>query len=145
MSAMTGLWEKLVRRAYPAQLLAQTLGRDVKEIGRWCEAGVPHGFQVIVASVLELVPERMFCVHPRLPTGWVRVAECDGGACTQRQWLELRDAPLTLADALHLDQLGYGALMHRPIQSRDGRHFALEFHLLPGCVAGVPVSCVKPR
>jgi hypothetical protein len=131
-----GLWERLVRRAYPAHKLAGVLGRDVKEIGRWCEGAVPHNFAAIVSSVLEQVPEQVFAGLAQLPTGWVCVAVCDGGFCAKRNWLELRDAVLTLDQALLLDRLGYGVLMHRPYGVvGNTRQFALDFHLLRGRVS----------
>lgn len=139
MSERQTFWERLVRRAYPAHKLAHVLGRDVKDIQRWCNLGLPHNLEAIVSSVIEGIPERLFAGQMELPVGWIRLAACDGGECTQRHWQPLRGALLTIADAHLLDRLGYGALMHRPLRSGSQRQFALEFHLLPGHVAAMAI------
>ena len=139
------LWEQLVRHEYSVFTLATQLRRDVRDVARWCSAGVPHAYAEIVQAALCDVPERCFVGLKQLPVGWMPVAKCDGDRFERRAWLEEPGALLSVATAMHLDAMGYGAVMHRPIGLVKERYFSLEFHLIRGGVGTTNLHMMRTR
>lgn len=127
------LWEQLVRRGYAAAELARRLRRDPKDVALWCTRGCPAAYVAIVTPYFGEIQPEFFNEFEELPRGWLRIAKSSG--VLERRWVPEPDAVLTIPQARHLDALGFGVLMHKPLIEPDAeRTFALEFHLLRGVV-----------
>ena len=127
------LWEQLVRRGCAAAELARYLKRDPKDIALWCTTGCPTAYVPLVTPYFGKIKPEFFNEFDELPKDWMRIALSDGAM--ERRWVQDPGAVLTIAQARHLDALGFGVLMHRPFTQLDRpRAFTLEFHLLRGAV-----------